>query len=428
MGITIFMGITLQISAYELYPDVYLKEFNNPNESCGYSDAFFYTTSSNILSFNVIYNCCTNDGFCIFLPFDVLNKRVYSSNEEIEIFHIFYARDSIKSGNINPNNYYPKSIDICNYFGEKFDEQTISLGFQAGEKFVPVKYKQTFKIIKNAGQAMGLISKFDIGIFILSVTCNKMSKIEKEAFLKVGECYQEIKSLESGTSYYGQTSQIMSCNEESKVLLKSILDSWAQQLKNVANTFVALGKALFVDPVISAMNNQLPTFKVSPTSYEVVQQVYNKISSETRFFKNPIATDLSFNSSLRFNQKYTDSNSIYYSLLDKYNLVKQNISGQFSEKFSNFFMNPDANQTRERNISHLIKNDLNLMSNLINEGRYNSAIELKNNINLQFEDLYRTILDNLQKEQKLDYLRIFLILLIIVVLIYLIYPFHLDKI
>jgi hypothetical protein len=418
MGIVTLIAIVSQVSAYELHPDTYLNEFSNANESCNYGDAFFYTTSSNVLSFNVVYNCCTNGESCILLPFDILNKKVYESNDESEIFHAFYARDAIKAGNIKPDNYYPQSVDICNYFGEKFDEQATSLGFEAGETFAPEKYKQTFKIIKNAGQATGLISEFDIGIFVLSVTCNKMSKVEKEAFLKVGECYQNIKALESGTSYYGQTSQIISCNEESKVMLKAILDSWSQQLKNVANTLVALGKALFVDPIKSAMNNQMPTFKVSPTSYEVVQQVYNKISSETQFFKNPEATGLSDKATSRFNQKYGESTSVYYPLLEKYNLIKQNISGQFSEGFSNFFMNPNVDQTKEREIFYSIKDNLNLMANLIKDGRYNSAINLGNNISLQFGDLNKVMLSNPFPEQKLDYFRILLILLIIAAIIY----------
>lgn len=415
--IALLIAVASQVAAYELSPDTYLNEFNNANESCNYGDAFFYTTSSNVLSFNVVYNCCKSEGYCILLPFDILNKKVYDYNNEVEIFHALYARDAIRAGNIKPDNYYLQSVDICNYFGEKFDEQATSLGIEAGETFTPEKYKQTFKIIKNAGQATGLISEFDIGVFVLSVTCNKMSKVEKEAFLKVGECYQNIKALESGTSYYSQTSQIISCNEESKVMLKFILDSWAQQLKNVANTLVALGKALFVDPIKSAMSNQMPTFKVSPTSYEIVQQVYNKISSETQFFKNPEATDLSDKATSRFNQKYSNSTSVYYSLLNKYNLIKQNISGKFSESFSNFFMNPNTDYTKEREISSSIKDNLDLMASLINDGRYNSASSLGNNISLQFEDLDKVMLSNTQPEQKLDYFRIFIILLILAAII-----------
>jgi len=419
VGLIVLLAIASQVSAYELNPQLYLNEFTNQNESCTYKDAFFYTTSSNVLSFNVVYNCCKNNESCILLPFDVMNKQVYQATEETELFHLIYVRDSIKAGNIKPDNYYPQSVDICNYFGEKFDEQATSLSIEAGETFAPQKYKQTFKVIKNAGLATGLISEFDIGIFLLSVTCNKMSKAEKEAFLKVGECYQSIRAVESGTTYYGQTSTIISCNEQSKVMLKAILDSWAQQLKNVANTLISVGKALFVDPIKSALKNEMPTFEITPTTYEIVQQVYNKISSETLFFKNPNATELSNTAILRFNEKYTESTSVYYPLLNSYNNIKLNVSGKFSETISNFFMKPNWYQDKERNQLSLIKDNLNLMASLINEGRYNSAIELSKNITMQFEDLNQVMNNNPKPDQKLDYLSILISLMITGLIIHL---------
>lgn len=419
------MLIALQASAYELNPEIYLNEFNNKNETCNYKDAFFYTTSSNTLSFNTMYSCCRDNSSCLVLPFDILNKKVYGGNDEVEIFHISYTRQAIKEGNIKPENYYPQSVDICNYFGEKFGEQATSLGVEAGETFAPEKYKQTFKIIKNAGHATGLISEFDIGIFFLSITCRKMSKVEEAAFLKVGECYQSIKSIESGTTHYGQTSEIISCNEQSKAMLKEILDSWEQQLKNIANTIVSVGKAFFWDPIMNILkgSTEMPTFKVTPTTYEIVQQTYNKISSENTFFKNPNATDLSNRAIIRFNEKYNESTSIYYPLLEKYNSVKLNVSGRFSEVALNIFLKPNSHQSKEREILSSIEGNLSLMADLINEGRYNSAIALGTNISMQFQNLNMAIANNPVPIQKLDYLTIFFILVLLVAIFYAVYRF-----
>ena len=162
----------------------------------------------------------------------------------------------------------------------------------------------------------------------------------------------------------------------------------------------------------------MPTFKVSPTSYELVQQVYNKISSENGFFKNPNASQSSTLADVRFVQKYNESTSIYYPLLDKYKNYSSKISGKFSEVLSNMFLKPNVHQENERTVLHSIRDNLNLMADLINEGRYNSAIDLGKNISMQFSDLDKALVNNPLPEQKIDWFTIIIILLVIVAIIY----------
>jgi len=216
--ILIFMGIA---SAQQINPEEYLNEFNNVGETCNVVDAFFYTNSINKLSFTSVYECCDGER-CIRIPFDVQNKKEFSSQDLQESFNINFARDNIRNGGLKPSNYFPESFDVCSYFSDKLPEQSRNLAVKAAdsvEEFAPKNAQKIYKTIRGAGFATGLISEFEIGVFVVGVGCNKLSKQENEAFFKVGECYNNIQSIESGATHYGITSQTYTCMQEADFLL-----------------------------------------------------------------------------------------------------------------------------------------------------------------------------------------------------------------
>ena len=224
MLIAIYFSISL-ISAYEADPLEYTNEFTVQDESCVVDDAFFYTTSQNQLSLNSVYNCCNKNGNCILLVFDLKNRKSFEVEDTKEIFHVKSIRDAIKRGEINPESYNPDSVDVCSYFSSETKQQSVNLAFDAGEgavKYAPKNSKEIFYIIKNSGKAAGLISEFNLGLFIVGITCNGLSNQEKEAFLKVGECYQLIGGIKSGTAHYGISSQVVDCNKEAKIKLRIV--------------------------------------------------------------------------------------------------------------------------------------------------------------------------------------------------------------
>mgnify|MGYP001560667926 CR=1 FL=1 len=412
-----------QVSALDY--ESYLNEFSNDNEVCSVDDAFFYNTYNNELTLNVFYNCCFNSENCLLIPIDIQNRKRFQQNDIVELFHTEYMRDSIKSGNLKPDNYFPETADVCNYFGEKFNEQATSLSVEAGATFAPQKYKKTFQIIKTAGHASGLITEFDIGVFVLSVTCKEMSKTEKEAFLKVGECYQLLKQVEAGTSHYGISQEISTCNLDAKTKIKLILDSTGRKIKDVADTLFSVIIAFFrmiFDPI---KDNQL-NFKIDPTTYQAFQKLYDKISVENNYLNNPNAPSLTLRAEERLNQKFTESSSLYYPLKNRYDLIKKNISGAFSEFLSNKIMKPNLNQAIEREKLSKVSNDLETMKLWINEAKYNSAIKLGNNISIGLDDLDTYLKQHPKPDQKIDFFAIILFLIILGAIIYFAYPYTKD--
>jgi len=223
--------ISFVSATYNIDPEEYLNEFNHIDEVCTIDDAFFYTDSGNKLDFIAIYECC-NENQCLKIPFDLQNRKEISESDLKETFNINFVRDKIGSGDLVPSNYFPESFDVCAYFSDKLPEQSRSLAVKAAdsiEEFAPKNYQKIYKTMKGAGFATGLITKFDIGVFVMGVGCNKLSKQEDEAFFKVAECYNNIQGIESGAAHYGITSETYTCMRDADVLLSQVLESWGRK-------------------------------------------------------------------------------------------------------------------------------------------------------------------------------------------------------
>jgi hypothetical protein len=119
-------------------PEEYLNEFNNVGEICNVVDAFFYTNSIDKLSFTSVYECCEGTR-CIRIPFDVQNKKEFSSEDLQESFNINFARDNIRNGGLKPSNYFPESFDVCSYFSDKLPEQSRNLAVKAADSVEEIK-------------------------------------------------------------------------------------------------------------------------------------------------------------------------------------------------------------------------------------------------------------------------------------------------
>ncbi|MBR9704646.1 hypothetical protein GOV12_04490 [Candidatus Pacearchaeota archaeon] len=375
-------------SAYSINPEDYLEEFNNLDEICTTKDVFFYTDSNNKLSFVVIYDCCQNDK-CIQIPFDIQNQKELSLLDLQESFDISYARDNIRNGNLTPSNYFPESFDVCAYFSDKLPEESRNLAVKTADsvkEFAPKNYRKIYKTLRGVGFATGFISEFEIGVFIVSVGCNKLSKQENEAFFKVAECYNNIQSIESGAVHYGITSQTYNCMQEADILLEQVLESWGQKIKGAFNKVANTAKAVWNYGNNLAQGNISTNLDITETSFEAAERIKDKLNLEKDYLENPISFILVDYAQKRLDEKRYLTQTEYNNLKEKYNSLNNQIPGRFWQFVKNIIYNPNTNYDKSR--LYLKEGGINLdvMKELIEVSKYNSAIGLNDLINLNINN------------------------------------------
>jgi hypothetical protein len=411
----IIFFISFVSADYTINPDEYLTEFNNIGEVCTINDLFFYTDSGENLNFITIYECCDKDQ-CLKIPFDLQNKKEVKELDIKDVFNINFARENIRSGNLIPSNYFPESFDVCSYFSDKLPEQSRNLAVKAAdsvEEFAPKNYQRIYRIVKGAGIATGFISQFELGIFVVGVGCNKLSKQEDEAFFKVAECYNYIQSIESGATHYGITFQTYNCMKEADMLLDQILKSWGQQIKSALNKVANTAKAIWNWGTDLAQGNLSAHLEISETSYEAAQRIKGKLNIEMSYLENPNAFDLSNSAQKRLSEKRYLTQNTYSNLRTDYNLLNNKIPGKFEEFIHNIIYNPNTHYEESRAYLEEAEMNLNLMNNLIRISKYNSALELNDSISLSMDKSLMSYEPVSNTPQKTDFFAIIFWIVII---------------
>jgi hypothetical protein len=400
-----FIVLIKIVSAQQINPNEYLNELNNVGENCTTQDSFFYTDSNNDLSFISIYNCCSEMS-CIQLPFDVENRRELSMTDLQESFNIDFTREAIKNGKLVPSNYFPDSVDVCSYFSNKLSEQSRDLAVKASDRAIeyePENYQKIYYLIKEGGIATGFISEFDIGVFVVGVGCNGLSKQESEAFFKVGECYNNLQSIESGATYYGISSQTYNCMQEADGLLKNVINSLGQEIRGalnkVANTLVGIwdyGTNL-------ARGNMSARVNIKETTYEAAKRVDSKLNLEKTYLENPFGSDLSEKAQMRFSEKRSVITTEYNLLEEGYLNGDNKVPGVFTEFIKNIFYEPDVYYNDSRFYLDQAKQSLENMKGLIQISKYNSAMLLNESISFNINKSLESFEIKSKVIQKFDY-------------------------
>jgi len=413
-GLLFLILIINFVQAQSINPNEYLNEFSEKSENCSVIDGYFYSDYNNNLGFTSIYRCC-NEKICIDLPFDIYNKRIYDKWDMGEQFNINYMRSAIKEGKVKPSEHFPESFDLCSYFSDKLDDQEVALAVKTADEikqYAPQNYRKIYEIAKGAGVATGVITEFDIGVFVVAVGCNHLSKQEEEAFFKAGECYQYLQSIESGTTNYKINSQVSQCMSEAETQLNGVLDSWAQQVKGALNTVVATGKALWDWGKNVAQGDLNAKFEISPTSYDVAKGIRDKIQIEKTYLFNPNEYSLTSNAEKRFSEKQNESNLILNEAYNDYLDLNGKVMDGFYEFFLNLFAKPNVDYSKAREEVGLAKQEIDEMKNLIKENKFNSASALNESISRHLLNGEEEFSKNYVK-QSTDWLTIFLIILIV---------------
>jgi len=413
--------ISLVSAVYDIDPGEYLKEFNNADELCTINDAFFYTDSNNKLNFITIYECC-NENQCLKIPFDLQNRKELSELNLEETFNINFVRDKIRGGNLVPSNYFLESFDVCSYFSDKLPEQSRSLAVKAAdnvEEFTPKNAQKIYRTMRGAGFATGLITEFDIGLFVVGVGCNKLSKQEDEAFFKVAECYNYVQNIESGTAHYGITSQAYSCMQDADVLLFQVLESWGQKIKGAFNKVASTTKAIWNWGKDLAQGNLSANLDITETSYEAAQRIKGKLNIEKNYLENPDSFILSENAQKRLIEKRYSAEKVHSELKQEYDLLKDNVPGWFSELVTNIIYKPNADYSESRFYLDNSESSLNLMKNLIKISKYNSAVNLNESILINLNNSLENYESQSRLERKVDWLIVIFWLLILGIVIFL---------
>jgi len=408
------------ISAQQINPNEYLDEFNNDGENCTISDSFFYTNSNNQLSFISIYNCCKGNS-CVFLPFDVQNKKELSQIDLQESFDIDFARMAIRNKKLIPTNYFPNSVDVCSYFSDKLPEQSRNLAVKASDKVVkyaPKNYQKIYTIIKAGGTLTGFISEFEIGVFVVGVGCSGLSKHENEAFFKVAECYNNLQSIESGTTYYGICSETYNCMQEADILLKEVINSLGQKIKGSLNKAGNAISGLWDWGKDLSKGNLSARVDIKETTYEAAKRVDGKLNIEKTFLENPNGFTLSNNAQKRFSEKRALSIMVYYSLNEKYTNISNQIPSRFTEFLTSLFYEPNIDYNESRFYLNNAKNNLEETRYLIQISKYNSAMNLNSSIYGNLNQSLTSYQNESKTETEIDYLSTFLIIIIIGALIF----------
>lgn len=408
------------VSAIQINPVEYNNEFNNFGEICSINDSFFYTDSLNQLSFISVYECC-KEGSCLKLPFDVQNRRELPRLDMEESFNINFARVSIRQGKLKPSNYFPESFDVCSYFSDKLPEQSRGLAVKTADKMVefePKNYQRIYKIIKGAGVASGFISEFNIGVFVVGVGCNGLSKQERNAFFKVGECYNNIQSIESGTAHYGISSETYNCMQEADALLKIVINSWGQQIKNTLNKLAngVIGVWNYGSDLIKG--NTSTKLTISETNYEAAQRIDSKLNIEKTYLENPSKTILSNLAEHRFSEKKNLAILEYKNLKEQYQVITAKVPSIFFEFFKNLFYKPNIKYNDSRLYLSSADEKLDNMKYSIQICKYNSAHSLNYSI---YSDLNLSSFSLESKSkiyQKFDYAVLILFIIILVIAVY----------
>jgi len=412
--------ISFVSAGYNLDPEEYLDEFDYANEVCTLDDAFFYTDSNNKLDFIAIYECC-NENNCLKIPFDIQNKREVKGLDLNEIFNINFARNNIREGDLVPSNYFPESFDVCAYFSDKLPEQSRNLAVKAADnvkEFAPKNYRKIYKTMRGAGFATGLITKFDIGVFVVGVGCNKLSKQEDEAFFKVAECYNYVQNIESGTVHYGITSQTYACMQEADALLDQILESWAQQIKGAFNKVASTTKAIWDWGKDLAQGNLSAKLDITETSYEAAQRIKGKLNIEKDYLENPDSFVLSENAQKRLIEKRYSAEKVYNELGQDYDLLDDKVPGWFFELVTNIIHKPNVDYSKSRFYLSDAESNLNLMKDLIKISKYNSAIKLNESISIDLNKSLENYELQSKIERKIDWMSVIFWVLIIGIVIF----------
>lgn len=414
--------ISFVSAASNINPEEYISEFNNIGETCTTNDAFFYTGSNNKLDFIAIYECC-NENQCLKIPFDLQNRKEISELDLRETFNINFARDKIRSGDLVPSNYFPESFDVCAYFSDKLPEQSRNLAVKTAdsvEEFAPKNYRKIYKTIRGAGFATGLISEFEIGVFVVGVGCNKLSKQEDEAFFKVAECYNYIQNIESGTAHYGITSQTYTCMQDADVLLSQVLESWAQKIKGAFNKVASTAKAIWNWGTDLAQGNLSANLDITETSYEAAQRIKGKLNIEKDYLENPDSIVLSENAQRRLGEKRYSAERVFNGLKQEYDLLDNKVPGWLSELITNIIHKPNVDYSKSRFSLDNAKSNLNLMKDLIKISKYNSAVKLNESILIDLNSSLENYESQDKIERRVDLVSVIFWLVIIGIVIFLV--------
>jgi len=339
-----------------------------------------------------------------------------------ETFNINFARDKIRRGDLVPSNYFPESFDVCAYFSDKLPEQSRNLAVKAAdnvEEFTPKNAQKIYRTMRGAGFATGLITEFDIGLFVVGVGCNKLSKQEDEAFFKVAECYNYVQNIESGTAHYGITSQAYSCMQDADVLLFQVLESWGQKIKGAFNKVASTTKAIWNWGKDLAQGNLSANLDITETSYEAAQRIKGKLNIEKNYLENPDSFILSENAQKRLVEKRYSAEKVHNELKQEYDLLKDNVPRWFSEFVTNIIYKPNADYSESRFYLDNSGSSLNIMKNLIKISKYNSAVKLNESILINLNNGLENYESQSRLERKVDWIVVLFLIFIIGIVIFL---------
>jgi len=409
--------LTISTVSAEDY-EIYFSEFNNTGETCSLKDSFYYITHQNIISKSIVILCCKDDS-CLEIPFDIKNLQEYQDDDLQEIFNVVYVRQLLREGKISPSIYsFGDNFNFCDFYGfDSLRKESFNLAGSLGDKaahYLPTNAQKVVVTASKSGKALGLIKGFNPGVFITSVVCKGLIDQEKEAIQQIAICNNYMNNLAQGNAYYGIISDLETCNSEASSKLKAVKESALMQIKGAADTIGNAIGGLF-DWARDPLNKE---FEIKESTYDKLVSAYNKISKEDPDLTYSLSYSKSTQAKSRLSNKNIEASNIFNQLSINKNKVYNSKPSWFIIQFENMFMSPNHNYNTYKLEMNRANEKLNVIRYYIGVSRYNSAIELHNEIQESLGFAEKNVIDDKNILRNHDYFAIILALVIVLVLIF----------
>ncbi|MFH1770325.1 MAG: hypothetical protein ABH828_02090 [archaeon] len=256
----------------------YLDEFSIDGRNCLFVDEFDYISTYNRVS---VMGCCDLE-HCFYVPLNI-NKQTVFTNDFHELLQIESARQNLFKNDLSNQVFLFKGyFDFCELISLESPEKQVVGGIvDVSDKALPylINVEKASDVRKTVStlQKTRVLSKFNVGTFILSSACSFGNNVEEDMLILLSDCHNSFQRIKYGPVDKEELSVFNQCVSELKMETTK-QEGFIGELEEIS---YMISSILTGGNIIDFIRNQIPIFENYVSLFH--EQVIDRNYSATEF-------------------------------------------------------------------------------------------------------------------------------------------------